>query len=220
MIKTVPFLAFLLLVNLSNTFGQWMHENFTKRNLKIHTDTSVLVFEIIEETLEIKPSVDLTYFWYLNRKILSNKGGIGGQLLDGSFTRYNRQDYLMEQGSFKKGLKWGEWKYWDEMGNLIRIEPYKNGLLDGKVTIYEKEGEIKTLTYRKGKLTRNTKDAENKSSDSTIRKEPKSTVNVSATESPVQTDSVPTITPVSKRRGRTHKTSEATNQNLPPNENQ
>jgi hypothetical protein len=107
----------------------WPGQALIKRTLKIHTDTSVIVINIIDEQISIRPKNNRNYYWYANRKILNNKGGIGGLLLDGVYTRYNTNDQLIETGSFKKGLKQGKWKLWDEQGNLLRIQTFKKGKL-------------------------------------------------------------------------------------------
>lgn len=150
-IKIAVLLSFLLLVSTMNAQVQWPGQNLLKRTLKIHTDTSVIVFTIIDEELNLRPKNNLVYYWYANRKILNNTGGVGGMLLDGSYARYSTNDQLIETGNFKKGLKQGQWKLWDEQGNLLQMNFFRKGRQCGKQYIYKGDGSIEVSRFRMGK---------------------------------------------------------------------
>lgn len=150
-IKIAVLLSFLLLVSTINAQVQWPGQNLLKRTLKIHTDTSVIVFNVIDEEINLKPKNNLIYYWYANRKILNNTGGVGGLLLDGSYARYNTNDLLIETGNFNKGLKQGKWKLWDEQGNLLQMNYYRKGTQCGKQYIYKEDDLIEVSRFRKGK---------------------------------------------------------------------
>jgi antitoxin component YwqK of YwqJK toxin-antitoxin module len=81
------------------------------------------------------PSVksNLFYYWYEANVIHNTQGGFSGKLLNGSYIEYYPNKNLKEQGTFKKGLKTGAWKSWNEDGTLAINSIWKNGiLLSGK----------------------------------------------------------------------------------------
>ncbi|MFA6400441.1 MAG: hypothetical protein WCX31_02280 [Salinivirgaceae bacterium] len=224
MIKKLSFLIIAILMFSIGVQAQWMQRNYIKRTLKIHSDTSVVIFEIIEDEIHLKPDADYTYYWYTNRKIMSNKGGIGGYVLDGPYTRYNRKDCLMAQGTFRYGLKWGEWKHWDDKGNLLRAEPYKNGLVHGKVAVYDFEGKKQILIYKRGIQTNDKKESVPNTVETEEPVKPKPVVVDSISAPTVASDSVTVEQPVKKKRTRGKKTIDESiekqqDQILPSNEN-
>lgn len=144
------FLLFVFVVGAQTIYGQWVKDNELKQTIKIHTDTSVIIFDVLEEELTIHPRENRTYYWYANRKIMANQGGVGGLLLDGPYSQYNNDDRLIEKGNFKNGLKKGTWKLWDSSGNSIRIEKYRKGLLNGKQIVFNQGQIVQIKWFRKG----------------------------------------------------------------------
>jgi len=131
-------------------------KRFLIKNLSIHTDSLMIKFSIIDDDVVIKPNPMLTYYWHKNRTIRSNQGGVGGDLLEGSYMVFDNNDNLIEQGYFHKGLKYGEWIKWNNKGELIYIKKYKKGQLHGKSIEYTDET-IK-IKYRRNKLINSSKD--------------------------------------------------------------
>ena len=63
-----------------------------------------------------------------------------------------------EDGKIIKGLKEGEWLYYDEDGQLESKRNYKKGIKDGVWVYYSADGELwKTIVYKDGKLISETK---------------------------------------------------------------
>ncbi|MFI5139273.1 MAG: toxin-antitoxin system YwqK family antitoxin [Sphingobacteriales bacterium] len=75
----------------------------------------------------VKP--DRLYYWYNDNRIHTSQGGYTGKLLNGLYEAYYLNHNLKEQGVFKKGLKDGVWKSWNEDGTLSQTGNWKNGLL-------------------------------------------------------------------------------------------
>jgi hypothetical protein len=116
---------------------------------------------------------DRIYYWYNSGKILKNQGGYVQNPLHGSCTMKNTEKKLVAQGSYKSGLRSGEWKFWDSYGNLTFTQEYKKGkkhgtavyytlgviveskqfkhdMLHGKSIVYTKPPQKIVHTYKKG----------------------------------------------------------------------
>jgi len=74
-----------------------------------------------------KPS--LFYYWYSANLIHSTQGGFSGTLLNGQYNEYYLNKNLLEQGTFKNGLKDGAWKTWNEDGTLDKAATWKDGVI-------------------------------------------------------------------------------------------
>lgn len=95
-----------------------------------------------------------TYYWYKSQTVLGTQGGSAGQLLHGAYEAFYDNKQLCEKGSYAKGLKIGEWNYWQKNGKLIRTEHWKNGRLSGEQTQYSKAGDVQKRTIiRRNKTT-------------------------------------------------------------------
>lgn len=93
------------------------------------------------------------YSWYKSQKIHETRGQSGGNLLHGEFRKYNRQDQLVEFGSFHYGLKEGIWREWYPSGILKRRSMYRKGYRQGKEMVFDQEGKI----ILEGKFSKNKK---------------------------------------------------------------
>jgi antitoxin component YwqK of YwqJK toxin-antitoxin module len=115
--------------------------------IRIYESDKTVVAEIgeVSENPDIKP--DLFYYWYSANAIHSTQGGFSGQLLNGRYTEYYLNKNLKEQGFFKKGLKSGIWKTWNEDGIIKQTSNWKLGVPvpDGPVSVWEK---IKALFHK------------------------------------------------------------------------
>lgn len=76
-----------------------------------------------------KPKAGLYYFWYDANLIHSTQGGYSGKLLNGEYAEYYLNKNLKEKGSFKKGLKDGDWRIWNEDGTLAQRATWKKGMI-------------------------------------------------------------------------------------------
>lgn len=75
-----------------------------------------------------KTKADKFYYWYSNNAIHHSEGGFSGRLLDGQYLEFYPDNNLKVQGSFKKGLKCGSWKNWDDNGVLLEATKWRNGI--------------------------------------------------------------------------------------------
>lgn len=157
-----------------------------RRDLRIHTDSGVIDMKIIEEDIKINTKPHLTYYWYKNRKIFTNQGGIGGKVLDGKYMCYSDTDLLIEEGKFYRGLKHGLWKKWDEQGNLLYQKNYARGLLQGKSIFYSQGSVIEIVEYKKGKATGKSQFTKNQESAETVKTDSVSLINEQAVEQPIK----------------------------------
>jgi hypothetical protein len=87
--------------------------------------TIVAETDPVSSTPSIKPL--LLYYWYSANTIHISQGGFSGKLLNGLYTEYYTNKNLKEQGNFKKGLKDGVWKSWNEGGTLTSVTNWKHG---------------------------------------------------------------------------------------------
>lgn len=91
------------------------------------------------------------YVWFRAQKLHTTQGMSDGYLLNGPFKKYYHSGQIAEQGSYKNGLRIGEWKSWRESGTLIAIYHYSSGSLHGSYSLFGAEGQrVKTGTYKRG----------------------------------------------------------------------
>lgn len=79
------------------------------------------------------------YFWYKAQGVKSTQGESSGILLHGEFESFYENDQLHQKGTFKRGLKCGEWMHWREDGSLVYSETWAKGELKAKKW-YNQEG--------------------------------------------------------------------------------
>lgn len=107
--------------------------NLTAQQTKLinHSD-SICEFGLLnmdhrEHKKNNKAAIDRHYWWYRWGEIHRTQGDFAGRLLHGIFKVYTPEKQLKVAGFIKHGLKHGQWKFWDESGNLIRMEHWRNG---------------------------------------------------------------------------------------------
>ncbi|WP_435261205.1 toxin-antitoxin system YwqK family antitoxin [Tenacibaculum sp. nBUS_03] len=97
-------------------------------------------FSITENTSKVKFKREVKLYWYALEKIESTFSGFSGRLLHGKYRKtliFSKK--IIEEGNFLYGMKNGEWKEWDEKGNLICITNWKEGKKDGFYEYYAEE---------------------------------------------------------------------------------
>ena len=110
-------------------------------------------FYISLDDKKVKYVDTLNYYWFKSQKVHITQGYAGGDLLNGSFTKFYVSGQLAERGEFEFGLQIGEWKTWYETGQLESIYNYENGVLDGNYFKYNESGKlIESGNYRNGKF--------------------------------------------------------------------
>lgn len=98
------------------------------------------IFEVRERKRNAR--ADLTYHWYASRRIRQSTGGYSGKVLHGGFTEYYPNNQLHLKGSFKKGLKSGEWRTWSSSGILIRQSKWNKSKETGSYALFNEEGHL------------------------------------------------------------------------------
>lgn len=124
------FFSILCFISIT-TFAQKMPD-YGLNKVRIILPNKTVIAEINPVTSKHAAKPALFYYWYEANQIHSTQGGFSGKLLDGQYTEYYLNKNLKEQGSFKKGLKNGAWKSWNEDGTLAVSSTWKNGLLVSK----------------------------------------------------------------------------------------
>jgi hypothetical protein len=131
-----------LLIILLFISGYVRAQNMPEMSTKVHITTSEknIVAEVDEIGEVSSPKAALFYFWYYAGGIHCTQGGYSGKLLNGSYNEYYLSKNLKQQGVFKKGLKNGSWKSWNEDGSLKENLQWKNGKIvnEKKLPIWKK----------------------------------------------------------------------------------
>ena len=95
--------------------------------VRIAQPDKLIVAEIEPVSSSPSPSTHLFYYWYDANAIHTSQGGYSGKLLNGSYTEYYTNKNLKIQGNFKKGLKDGVWKSWNEEGAIVSVTKWRKG---------------------------------------------------------------------------------------------
>ncbi len=125
--KRVTLILLFFLVSVASYGQKLLDMGFSK--IRISEADKTILAEINPVNHNPKAHQDLFYYWYSANIIHSTQGGYSGQLLNGQYTEYYLNKNLKEQGIFKKGLKDGNWKDWNEDGTLNQTATWKNGML-------------------------------------------------------------------------------------------
>jgi hypothetical protein len=112
-------------------YGGNKNQDLLTRPVVVSQEGKQIHCRVLIEKMEMEPELKATYFWYHYNQILSNRGGYSGVLLHGEYRVYDGDSRLVEQGQFDRGKKQGEWKYWNQQGELVRTVDWKNGVQEG-----------------------------------------------------------------------------------------
>ena len=152
----VFYLALLILVSLSNADAQSYKKDADLEAYRHHlsyVDHQVSFFTLRSDEGLGQAKLGRNYYWLAGRQINVTSGGYSGKLLHGRFTSFYLNKQMKEQGDFRKGLKQGEWKKWNEDGSLALRIHYNNGLESGSFYKYNEKGIlIEEGNYFAGKL--------------------------------------------------------------------
>ena len=150
--KLVTLIVLILLATMFADAQKYL-TNPETRSIVLNYPDSTVKFEILNVEKNIKFDDKLNYFWYSTDKISSNRGGIGGKPLHGTYHVSSKLGGLIAQGLFSYGLKDGNWKYWYTNGELRRSENWKKGTLNGKQINYNRSGNLEAeLNFKDGFL--------------------------------------------------------------------
>lgn len=174
--KKKVLMAIILLIALVRTNGSAQSDlgKIYQNKVRIHNDTQTVVFGI-KPSNSIMAVPGKEYVWYKAGQLHYTQGAYSGFLLNGQYEAFHLNKQLKEKGSFKNGLKEGEWGKWteygiisdiyswkrgvlngafrvcDQKGNVVRSGHYKRGLLHGKIIEHISEDSTSIIKYRRGK---------------------------------------------------------------------
>jgi hypothetical protein len=93
------------------------------------------------------------YYWLKSQQVHATQGYSSGLLLHGEFQAFYVNKQLSKRGYFQKGLKNGEWLYWNNQGVLVQIEYWRSGIKSGVEKKYDDQGVLISKTIYKGSKT-------------------------------------------------------------------
>ena len=116
------------------------NSNYNSDQIRLVDSTQEIRADIVPYKSDPKIKNDRYYFWYLNKVIHSTQGGYSGQLLNGHYISYYPDKNLKEEGDFKRGLKDGTWKTWNQKGDLTSVVTWDEGMTvtDNQPSIFKK----------------------------------------------------------------------------------
>ena len=121
--KTVHFFAITLLALQVN--GQ---TGIQTKEVKIPYINGYMVFRVCESGCRTVFDDNKDYYWYTDfAKIKKTKGGSGGSLLHGNYKFYDENGNLRTDMNYYLGLPDGTEKTWDSLGNITTIVKYNKG---------------------------------------------------------------------------------------------
>lgn len=134
--------------------------NFEKENKLVSCVDGNLIYTFSVATKSTVSKIDRSkeYFWFQNFKLQHSQGAYNGKLLDGSYQLKTRDNKVLQEGIFQRGLKQGEWKEWTDNGKLLKAVTWNSGKMDGPFWEYDKNGKLVLHGYFKdeklhGKIT-------------------------------------------------------------------
>ena len=99
------------------------------KEVRINYKNGVEIFNIYLGSEQPNYKEDKEYYWYTEfSKIKSTKGGSGGNLLNGNYKFFDENGNLLINENYSMGLKNGDSKRWDEKGELTEINKYEDGI--------------------------------------------------------------------------------------------
>ena len=112
-----------------SVFGQTpVQNNIQTKEIKLNYTNGKEVFRICITNPQLKFDDNQEYFWFTEfSKIKSTKGGAGGNLLHGNYKLYDEKGNLRQEKNYYLGLKDGKDNNWDSLGNITSIFKYKKG---------------------------------------------------------------------------------------------
>lgn len=119
----------LVLIGLSyflalNLYGQTCQNE----EIKIRYTNGFEVFNVCKTNPTITFDEKKEYYWYNEfSKIKSTKGGCGGNLLNGNYKFYDEDGNLRVDKNYLLGLEDGNNVRWDSLGNITAKTTYKKG---------------------------------------------------------------------------------------------
>ena len=131
-------LYFIVLFPLLATAQDIPASGFDK--IRIADQDKIIQAELLPVSSPPAKKVQLLYYWSSSNMIHSTQGSYSGRLLNGLYNEYYLNKSLKVQGVFKKGLKDGIWRNWNESGNLTELYTWDKGVKSGKFELFDAQG--------------------------------------------------------------------------------
>ena len=152
-LPTLIFTLFLLLASRVNSQSLKSYDKVEIQTLYINAKDSMVRFQVLSENKNNKYIPSLTYFWYKSNAILKTVGGADGRLLNGDYVCFYTDNNLKEKGKFNKGLKDETWMSWNADGKKREQVTWKKGVKNGVHLVFNNEGNVVTIEkYKNGVL--------------------------------------------------------------------
>lgn len=131
---------------------------------------SFIRFQVMDlnDSKKVKLENDMVYHWFKSQKVMSTQGGASGVLLDGIYEEFYPNSQLKTKGSFKKGIKHGNWRHWSKDGKLQKEIQWRKGKRVKEAIEYDTRGNVvkrkdfsadKTVYYEENKIIKTEKDS-------------------------------------------------------------
>lgn len=148
--KVISFLGISLL------FNGGKEKNISQKR-QVITEEYTIDFYVADNDEKLKKfKKNSSYTWYKSGKVFTTQGEVGGEVLDGSYSKRYKDNQLAEKGLFKKGLREGEWKTWYVNGKLQTTTKWKKGVRQGKYAAFNELGKLQL----RGEYCKNKKNSE------------------------------------------------------------
>ena len=119
------FIAFALLA-----FASHGQTSIQTKEIKIAYTNGNEIFRVCISGCGVNFDDNKEYFWYTDfSKIKSTKGGSGGNLLHGNYKFFDEYGNLRQEKNYYLGIPDGNEKNWDSLGNITSQKKYSKGTL-------------------------------------------------------------------------------------------
>lgn len=103
-------------------------QTFQNEEIRIRYTNGFEVFYVCKTNPTLTLDDNKEYYWYNEfSKIKSTKGGYGGNLLNGNYKFYDEEGNLRVDKNYLFGLEDGNDIRWDSLGNIIAKTTYRKG---------------------------------------------------------------------------------------------
>lgn len=120
--------ALLLLILSLFTVHSFGQTTIQTKEIKIPYTNGYEIFRVCATGCQTTFNDKKEYFWYTEfSKVKSTKGGSGGSLLHGNYKFYDENGNLRQDKNYYLGLPDGTEKNWDSLGNITETTKYNKG---------------------------------------------------------------------------------------------
>jgi len=131
--KWIKYISFLVLFSGFNS-GDGLQKK------QIVSDDFTIDFFVNPNYQLKKAKTTVSYTWYKSGALFTTQGEVGGEILNGVYTKRYLSGQLAEKGIYCKGVKHGVWKTWHANGKLQGITSWKKGVKKGRYAIFDQKG--------------------------------------------------------------------------------